>query len=163
LLFLGKGDGTFVDITKDAGPEITDETQGRGAAFADFDGDGRLDVAVTNKNSPVQVLLNRLPAAGSWTILDLRAPPPNVFAVGARVRIEAGGRAFVRELYAGSSYLSGDDLSVHAGLGSAATIDRVTVRWPGGDVEMFPSLPVNQRLTLRKGEGRRQEVPGMIR
>ncbi len=154
LLFLGKGDGTFEEITDRAGDEISGERQGRGAAFADFDGDGRMDVAVTNKNDDAQVLLNRLPSRGNWVILDLRAPPPNVFAVGARVRISAGRRIFTRELHAGTSYLSADDLSIHAGLGGAQRIDNVTVRWPSGPSESFHDLPVNRRILLRKGAGK---------
>lgn len=183
LLYMGKGDGTFEDILevvrkvreerssleakgievpdrfegRSAGSAITEPIQGRGAAFADFDGDGRLDVAITNKNAPAQVLLNRFPPRGSWTIIDLRAPSPNVYAVGARVSITAGGRTWMREVYAGTSYLSAEDLAVHAGLGSARRIDSVTVRWPGGPTEVFEDLPVDQRLLLRRGEAPKPE------
>lgn len=150
LLFLGRGDGTFEDITDRSGDEISDGRIGRGAAFADFDADGRVDVAVTNKNDLAQVLLNRMPPRGNWVILDLRAPPPNVFAVGARVQVTAGGRTFTREVYAGTSYLSGDDMGVHFGLGNADRIERVWVRWPGGFEQVFGELPVNQRLRLGK-------------
>jgi hypothetical protein len=153
LLFLGHGDGTFKDISATSGDEVADAYQGRGAAFADFDGDGRMDVAVSNKNDLAQILLNRFPRRGNWAILDLRAPAPNVFAVGARVRITAGGRTFTRELYDGTSYLSCDDLAAHFGLGSAQRIDEIIVRWPGASWEAFHDLPMNQRLTLRKGAG----------
>ncbi|HZN56583.1 MAG TPA: CRTAC1 family protein [Planctomycetota bacterium] len=153
-LFLGRGDGTFEDISEHGGREIMKYRQSRGAAFADYDGDGRLDVAVTNKNSPTEVLLNRMTPRGNWTILSLRAPPPNIFAVGARVQVLAGGKTFTRELHAGTSYLSGDDLRVHVGIGSATTLDEVTVRWPGGCVEVFRGLPANQPITLTKGSSR---------
>jgi hypothetical protein len=161
-LFLGRADGTFEDVAGRAGREITGERMSRGAAFADFDGDGRLDVAVINKNAPAQVLLNRMPTRGNWVILDLRAPPPNVFAIGALVWIRAGGRTWTRELHAGSSYLSSDEPMVHAGLGGAAWIDEVAVRWPGGDIETFRDLPVNRRLVLRKGQAADRPGPDAL-
>jgi hypothetical protein len=153
LLFLGREDGTFADITATAGRDITSPRMGRGAAFADFDGDGRMDVAVSNKNQAAQVLLNRMEPRGAWLILELRAPPPNVFAVGARARVHAGGRTFTRELYAGTSYLSGDDLALHFGLGEAAGAERIEVRWPDGTSEVFEDLPANARLRLVQGTG----------
>jgi hypothetical protein len=158
LLFLGKGDGTFEDVTSKAGYGITGEWQGRGAAFGDLDDDGRLDVVVSNKNDTAQVLLNRLPVRGNWVLLDLRAPPPNVFAIGARVRITAGGKTWTRELYAGTSYLSADDLAIHAGVGNARSIDEVAVRWPGGEVETFRGVPINKRSTIVKGTAGEKQV-----
>ena len=151
-LFLGKGDGTFEDLEGRAGYEIESGRMSRGSVHADFDGDGRLDLAVVNKNEEAQILLNRMPPRGSWVVLDLRAPPPNVFAIGARVTIRAGGRSFTRELHAGSSYLSCDEPAVHTGLGAAQRIDQVIVRWPGGPTETFRGLPVNRRMTLRQGD-----------
>ena len=155
LLFLGKGDGTFEDISKNAGSAITSPRMGRGAAFADYDGDGRIDVAVTNKNQMAQVLLNRfvLPEDRNWVIFELRAPAPNVFAVGARLQVTSGDRTFTREVQAGTSYLSADDLAVHVGLGTSG-IDQVLVRWPDGAREVFENVPANRRLRLEKGSGR---------
>ena len=76
-----------------------------------------------------------------------------------RVTIRAGGRTFTRELHAGSSYLSSDEPAVHAGLGGAERIDEVTVRWPGGPVETFTNLPVNRRMTLRRGDSTVPQPP----
>jgi hypothetical protein len=143
---------------------------GRGAAFADFDLDGRMDVAVSNKNESAQVLLNRLPRLGGWVEFRLVGAPPNLFAIGARVRIEfdeppppepAPGSASVparrvvltREVHAGTSYLSGSDLGVHFGIGRASSLSRVEVRWPDGSVERFDGVPINVRVTLVQGRG----------
>ena len=153
ILFLGRGGGKFQDATDEAGDAITDPRRSRGAAFADFDGDGLIDVAVSNRAEPAQVILNRMPRRGNWVILELRAPSPNVFAVGARVQVFAGGRTFTREVYAGSSYLSGDDLACHFGLGPAAGVDKVEVRWPDKTRERFEGLPVNRRVRVVKGTG----------
>jgi len=150
LLFLGGEGGVFRDVTEEAGYAIQDERMGRGAAFGDLDADGGVDVAVTNKNGEAQVLVNKLPERGNWVILDLRAPAPNVFGVGARVRVRAGGRIWTREVYAGTSYLSGDDLGLHFGLGDITSIDSVDVRWPDGTVKKYTDIEINRRQTLTK-------------
>jgi hypothetical protein len=164
LLFLGQEGGTFRDVTDEAGRAITGPRRSRGAAFADYDGDGRIDVAVSNKNEPAQVLLNRMPPRGNWAIIELHAPPPNVYAVGAKLSVFANGHVFTREVYAGTSYLSGDDLACHFGLGDAWVIDRVEVRWPDRTRERFESLPVNRRQRLVRGTGKTvlpQKAPGV--
>ncbi|MBI4587070.1 MAG: CRTAC1 family protein [Planctomycetes bacterium] len=152
-LFLNQGDGTFADISRQAGWAIRRPRMSRGAAFADFDGDGRIDVAVSNKNEPAQILLNRMPSKGHWLRLDLRGRPPNVFAIGARVQVEAAGKVLVREVHAGTSYCSADDLILHAGLGEAAAADRVEVRWPDGAIEVFPHLEGDRFHRLTQGAG----------
>jgi hypothetical protein len=73
--------------------------------------------------------------------------------IGAAVRIEAGGRAQVRELRSGYSYLTTNDLRLHFGLGAAARIDRLHVRWPSGLVESLSDLPADELVLLREGLG----------
>ena len=152
LLFLGKGDGTFVDATEQTGPIFSEPRVGRGAAFADLNGDGLLDVVVSNKNEPAQILLNKMPRRGNWLELRLRGRAPNVFAVGARVRVRADGRTHTREVYAGTSYLSSDDTLLHFGLGQATSVDEIEIRWPGGKTEKRGGLPINQLHTIRDSE-----------
>ncbi len=173
LLFLGASDGRFRDVSAQAGYEITSPRMSRGAAFADFDLDGRMDVAVSNKNERAQVLLNRLPRRGGWVEFRLEGKAPNRFAIGARVRIEfdepppleplSGSTSsltrrvvLTREVHAGTSYLSGSDLGVHFGLGRATAVSRVEVRWPDRGVERFEDVPINARVTLVQGEGEGQ-------
>jgi hypothetical protein len=160
LLFLGKGDGTFVDVTDEAGSTFSTEWMGRGAAFGDLDRDGMLDVVVTNKNQPAQVLVNHMPRRGSWLALELRGRPPNVFAIGARARVHVGTEVFTREVYAGTSYLSADDTVLHFGLGSAVVVDRVEVRWPGGATRVYPGPAINRRHVIH--EEAEQEPPFAI-
>ena len=177
LLFRGQAEGRFREVSDEAGYEITSPRMGRGAAFADFDLDGRMDVAVSNKNETAQLLLNRMPRRGNWTVFDLRAETPNTFAIGARVRVEfeeelprLGGEVartrklvLTRELHAGTSYLSASELAVHFGVGRASRISRAEVRWPDGSVETFEDLPVNIRSTLVKGSGQGVGLVGMGR
>ncbi len=157
-LFLGKGDGTFEDVTERVGGGFDDERMGRGAAFADLDGDGRIDILVSNKNDDAEVWLNRMPVAGSFVTLDLRAPAPNTFAVGAVVTIEAGGKKHTRLADTSASYLSSNDRIIHVGLGplgeGEAKVDRIVVRWPGGEREELGPLEADARHVITKGAGR---------
>ena len=89
----------------------------------------------------------------SWTELKLVGTTSNRSAIGARVRIVAGGVTLVREVRGGGSYYSQNDLRVHAGLGGAASIERVEVRWPNGSEEVWKDVPIRQIVTLVKGMG----------
>jgi hypothetical protein len=156
FIFMNNGDGTFRDESHQHGLTFCEEFMSRGAAFADFDDDGRIDVAISNKNQPARILLNRIPPRGNWLKLELRAPTPNTRAIGARVRVEAATRNWTREIQAGSSYCSSDDSTVHVGLGDAPSADRVVVRWPDQSVEFFGPLEGNATHRITQGDGVQQ-------
>jgi hypothetical protein len=116
----------------------------RGAAFGDFDGDGDLDLAISNNGGPAQIFENRGPGHGNWLRLALRGTKSNRDGIGSTVEVTAGGatqRALVR---VGSSYLSQSQLDPVFGLGPATKVDRVVVRWPSGATSTLTDLPVNQ-------------------
>ena len=143
-LFLGKGDGTFEDISSKAGSAIRKRRMGRGAAFADLDLDGKMDVVVSNKNQPAQILINQIPSRGNWLKIKLRGKFPNIFAIGARVQVKANAKIFTSELYAGTSYCSANELSLHFGLGEAVIAEQISVRWPDGSTSHFKNLAANK-------------------
>jgi enediyne biosynthesis protein E4 len=124
----------------------------RGAAFADYDDDGGIDVAVNENNGQLRLLRNIAQRKGHWVELDVRnrvgAP-----ALQARVSLPAGARTLVREVHVCSSYASADDPRVHIGLGPVATLGRATVRWPDGTSESFGPLAVDHIHVLRQGTG----------
>lgn len=153
LFFMGEKGGKFLDVSHSSGSTISRERMGRGAAFADFNLDGALDVAVSNKNQPAEILMNQGGSQGHWLMVDLRAPPPNVFGIGARLQIDRGEETLTRELHAGTSYLSANSLTVHFGLGETIALQTVTVRWGDGTQESFVGLQVDSRHTLEKGKG----------
>ena len=150
LLFRNGGAGRFVEIGRSAGDGFGLERVSRGLAAGDIDNDGDLDLLVTNNGQTADLLRNDSPHANS---LLVRALAGTRDAIGARVRVTIAGRTQVREVRAGSSYLSQNDLRLHFGLGDADVVDRVEVTWPSQRVDIATGIAANQILTLREGRG----------
>ncbi len=147
-LFRNDGDGTFTDTAYVDGADRIED--GRGIAVFDYDQDGALDLVLRNYDQPAQLLRNR-GGAGHWLELKLVGVRSNRDAVGARVTVRAGGRRQVREVHAGSGYLSGSSLVQHFGLGRATRIDSLEVRWPSGRRTRIGPLEADQQLLLSEG------------
>jgi hypothetical protein len=145
--------GRFEDVTERHGGPLVIPRAGRGAAFGDIDNDGDVDVAVNNVHDAPNLYRLDAPAAPAWTELTLVGTASNRSAIGARVRIVAGGATLLREVRGGGSYYSQNDFRVHAGLGEAARIDRVEVVWPSGAEEVWRDVPVRRIVTLVEGKG----------
>ena len=146
--------GRFEDVTEALGPPATTPKAGRGSAFGDIDNDGTVDVAISNVHDTPDLFLSRAPAANRWLLIRLIGTRSNRSAIGARVRVVTGGESQVHEVRGGGSYMSQNDLRVHAGLGSAAKVERVEVRWPIGTEEAWQDVASNQVLTLEEGRGK---------
>jgi hypothetical protein len=121
----------------------------------DLDGDGDLDVVMSNMDDTPTVLENRQQTGNHWIALRLRKPGRNRFAIGARVALVSGGRRQVREVRSGGSYLSQSALDPHFGLGSDAKPVTVEVRIPGGGTWRFVDLAVDRVHELVLEEARR--------
>jgi hypothetical protein len=145
--------GRFGDITEQLGSPITVPKAGRGAAFADFDNDGDVDVVVNNVNDVPDLF--RLDRTGErhWVSLKLVGTKSNRSAIGALVRIVTGDGEQRQEVRGGGSYYSQSDLRLNFGLGPSTTIDRVIVRWPNGLEESWSGLAINRFHTLTEGTG----------
>ncbi len=143
ILYQGLGDGTFADISESAGPAILELHAARGAAFADADGDGRVEILVNNQNEPPSLFVNQAEPAGRWVILKLEGTTSNRSAIGAKVRVTAGGRTQADEVRGGGSYLSQNDLRLHFGLAEAETAD-VEIHWPSGTRQTIKGLAADR-------------------
>jgi hypothetical protein len=153
ILYHNNGNGTFTDISADAGPGITAVASSRGLALGDLWNDGRLSVVITNMNAKPTLLVNDVHNANHWTTLKLVGLRSNRDAIGARITLKAGKRTWVDEVRSGSSYNSNSDMRVHFGLGTLAKIDSVQVRWPSGLLERFDSVRLDTINTLKEGAG----------
>jgi hypothetical protein len=128
---------------------------GRGAAVADFDNDGDLDVVVVNHDGPAVLLRNDGGNRDRWLKVRLAGRRSNRTAVGARIRLVAGNLILVREVGAQASYLSQNDLTEHFGLGTIAEVDSLVVTWPSGIRQVLTRVASGQILRLVEGESGR--------
>src|SRR5215472_10875506 len=153
ILYHNNGNGTFTDISADAGPGITAAASSRGLAVGDLWNDGRLSVVITNMNAKLSLLVNSVRSPNHWVAFKLIGNRSNRDGIGARIRLKAGKHTWVNEARSGSSYDSSSDVRVHFGLGTLTKIDSVEIRWPSGLVEQFDSLQPDSIHTLKEGSG----------
>ena len=153
FLFRNLGNGKFEEIGQSAGPALRIPRVGRGAAAADIDNDGRLDLLVSNLDAAPLLLHNITRNGNHWVAIKTVGTRSNRDGIGARVEIEAGGMRQADEVRANSSYLSASDLRVHFGLGTASRIDRITVRWPSGQVDTLRDQAVDRVLVVKESGG----------
>jgi enediyne biosynthesis protein E4 len=155
LLFHNNHDGTYTDVTADAqanGNGFSVPHLGRGAAFADLFNDGHEDIIVANNDDPPSMLRNRSGSTNHFVSFKLAGTRSNRDALGARIRVKAGGISQLREIAAGGSYLSQSDLRAHFGLGSTTRIDSVEVIWPSGLRQQFHNVKADQFYLIQEGK-----------
>ncbi len=152
-LFRNLGTQSFKEMAAEAG--VDNDRDGRGIGVADFDEDGRLDLYQTNANQPSLLYRNVSASsgqAGHWLALKLVGGKSNRDAIGARVTVRLGGEILVREVNGGNGYASQSSSRLHFGLGAAAKIDAVEIRWPSGRTEKV-TVPVDRVTTVKEGAG----------
>ncbi len=155
--FLHQRFGIFSSAGAAAG--VDDQGDARGVATADFDLDGRVDLAVTNVDGPLKLFRNVTGEVGRWVGLILRQPGANPYGVGARVSVESGAERQLREVAIGNGFNSQSMLGVHFGLGRADAITRLTVTWPDGSREDLAPPSPGAWYLLERGEGLRPLNP----
>lgn len=153
LIYWNLRNGTFLDISAQAGQGITERHSSRGAAVGDLDNDGSLDIVVNNMNEPPSLLKNR-GEKKNWILVKTAGKKSNRNGIGARVTIVAGGHKQMDEVRSGGSYISQNDMRLHFGIGAATKVERTEVLWPSGLKEVFEDLQANQVIDLEEGSGK---------
>jgi hypothetical protein len=143
ILYHNTGKGRFDDVSTIGGPALAELHSARGAAFGDIDNDGAVEVLVNNQNEAPSLLKAGVGGSNHWILLQLTGTKSNRSALGARVRLTAGGRSQIDEVRSGGSYLSQNDLRLHFGLGASTEAERIEIEWPSG---------VRQKMERVKGD-----------
>jgi hypothetical protein len=159
LLFENTNGRRFAEISRQAGSGFAKDGVGRTLVAGDIDNDGDVDLVVTNNGGAAEVLRNS--GGNARNAIEIRAvgTRSNRDGIGARVTVSAGGRTQVREVKSGSSYLGQNDLRAHVGLGMAMRVDRIDVRWLGGQIDTVRDVAANQIVTITEGQGISGRVP----
>jgi hypothetical protein len=153
LLFQNTNGRRYAEVSRQAGTGFARDDVGRTLIGGDIDNDGDVDLVVTNNGGQVEVLRNTGGNARRSIVIRLAGSRSNRDALGARVSVVAGGRTQVREVKSGSSYLGQSDLRVHVGVGESQRVERIDVRWPGGQTETIRDEASNQIVTITEGKG----------
>jgi hypothetical protein len=153
LVQLNRGDRTFCDASDQTGRAILEERVSRGLAVGDLFNDGNMDLVVEDLVGKPMVIRNHGVPGRHWVSLELAGTQSNRMAIGARLKLVAGGMIQTEEIHSGGSYLSQSDTRMHFGLGKATTIDSLEIRWPSGKVETFNDLRADSFYSIREGQG----------
>ncbi len=141
----------FVDVSDSIGMRKLESRVSRGAAFADFDNDGDVDVLVINKNDKPTFLRNDGGNQRSWFTIRTQGVESNRDGIGTKILVETGGARRAFEVRGSDSYLSGNDLRVHVGLGENTSAD-VEIRWPSGRRDRHEAVSANKFYLAVEGQ-----------
>jgi hypothetical protein len=151
-LFRNLGAGKFQEVTAQMGTAFASPKVARGAAYADIDNDGALDVLVTTNGGRPWLFHNEA-APGHSLRLKLAGTKSNRDGIGAVVHLTSAGAKQWQMLRSGSSYLSQSELVLTFGLGASAKADSVEIQWPSGQVDKLPGVAADQTITVQEGKG----------
>lgn len=153
LLQLNLGDGNFCDASQQAGPALQEPRVARGLAVGDLFNDGNMDLVVENLVGSPTILRNHGILGRHWVSFELAGTKSNRLALGARLKIVAGGMTQTEEIHSGGSYLSQNDIRVHFGLDKATEIESLEIRWPSGKLETIKHLKADNFYSVLEGQG----------
>jgi hypothetical protein len=152
-LFLNSGKGNFHDVAAEMGSGFDQPKVGRGLAYGDFDRDGDLDLLITTNNGPAYLYRNDQLAGNRSIRFRLVGTKSNRDAIGATVRVYAGGLVQSRLVKGGSSYLSQSELPVTFGLEKQDHVERVVINWPSGRTEEYKNLASGRIYDCTEAKG----------
>ncbi|MFN0165714.1 MAG: CRTAC1 family protein [Bryobacteraceae bacterium] len=155
-LFHNEGGAVFKDQAARHGVDSVKD--GRGIGLGDFDNDGRLDMYVANANAEPYFYRNGSPAGSHWVQFALESPKTNRFAIGAQVRVTAGGRTRLSFVNGGNGFAAQSTTRVHFGLGKTDKIDKVEIRWPSGVRQTIENIPPDHIYRIVEGKDKTETL-----
>jgi hypothetical protein len=153
VLLHNRRDGTFSDISREAGPAIQVPQVSRGMAVGDLFNDGRLEAVVENLVGRPMILRPKGGEGNHWISFQLEGVKSNRLALNARVKATAGRLIQLGEVASGGSYLSQHDLRIHFGLGAQEKVDKAEVIWPDGTLQTLVNLRADRFYIIKQGAG----------
>jgi hypothetical protein len=145
------GNGKFLDVSSEAGPDFQVAAAHRGVAFGDIDNDGRIDAVVTVLNGSLKCFHNISKNSNHWIILKLVGKKSNRMGLGARVRITGeDGKVQYNHATTAVGYACASDSRVHFGLGGSRVVREIEIAWPSGIRQMLRNVPSDQILKVEE-------------
>jgi len=149
VLARNDGTGKFIDVAQDCGEFFSTKHVGRGAAFADFNNHGNLDILMMAVNERPHLLRNNGGSGNNWLKVVPVRKDTGMVVIGARVTVRANNLQMLQPVIAVNGYLVSNDPRPHFGLGKATKADSVEIRWPDGKVQVLKDVPANQILKVK--------------
>jgi hypothetical protein len=150
VVFRNLGNGKFEALVKEAGFESQPPRRHRGAAFGDFDHDGRIDIVVTALSAPAAIWMNRSSGQRHWLEIELLGDGGNRDAIGARIKLVTKDGVQYNHVATAVGYASSSAGPVHFGLGKCETADLVEIRWPSGKLQQLKDVKADQLLKIKQ-------------
>lgn len=146
----------FYEIGEVSGDYFSEEYVGRGAAYADYNNDGKLDLFIVNHDGPGILLENKTETENHWLKVTLEGTESNRSAIGTTLQLETTNGIQIKQVGMQPSYLSQNSLVQHFGLGPSELVNQLTIHWPSGIKEEFINVEVNQHINIVEGKGEYQ-------
>jgi enediyne biosynthesis protein E4 len=153
VLYQNLKNGKFADVSAQVGGAVMENTPSRGAAFGDFDNDGDTDIVINPVNAAPELIRNDSKSGNNWLKIKLIGVKSTRNGIGARIKVTTEDGAQIEEVRSGSSYYSQNDLRVNFGVGKAAKVKSIEIKWLSGQIDTLSDVPVNQIIAIKEGIG----------